>query len=233
MKNDYPGQTELLDTVDAQIWQLIDPETYGVVNQAHAGFFGKSKEDFEFKKITEALPAKTAKALFEDNLSVFSRSTSTCSIKVIKNCQGEERHIAITKTPRVDENKKVKFVICTGIDFTGYKNLQGDLHPTNSAHEPVLFFSDIKWKAIAEKRLIQTEKLKGALEMAGAVCHELKQPLQAVLGHSELLMMDSPDENPMYERLNTIVTQAIRLAELIDKLHKITKYEASDLIKAK
>ncbi len=40
-----------------------------------------------------------------------------------------------------------------------------------------------------EEELRKHEKLQGAMEMAGAVCHELNQPIQAMTGHSELIMM--------------------------------------------
>ena len=233
MGNAYSGKDEIIDMVNAQIWQFVDPQTYGVVNQAHARFFGKSKGDLEYKKITEALPEKAAVDLSGDNLIVFSNATSAFSVKAIKNYQKKDRYIAITKTPRLDENKKVKYVVCTGIDISDYKSMEGDLFHTNTDQEAILTLAEIRWGTNAEKQLIQCEKLKRAFEMAGAVCHEIMQPLQSVLGQSELLMMDLPNENSLYERLNTIATQIIRLGELIGKLHKITKYEAGDIIEVK
>ncbi len=41
-----------------------------------------------------------------------------------------------------------------------------------------------------QAELVEKEKLQGVIEMAGAVCHELNQPMQVVSGVSELLMMD-------------------------------------------
>ncbi len=41
-----------------------------------------------------------------------------------------------------------------------------------------------------QKEMREREKLQGLLEMAGAVCHELNQPLQVVSGFSEMLLMD-------------------------------------------
>ena len=34
------------------------------------------------------------------------------------------------------------------------------------------------------------EELQAIIEMAGAVCHELNQPLQSMSGYCKLLMMD-------------------------------------------
>ena len=37
------------------------------------------------------------------------------------------------------------------------------------------------------RRLLEEEKLRGVLEMAGAICHELNQPMQAISGYADLL----------------------------------------------
>jgi len=333
MENAYQEKDAILDMVNAQIWQLVDPQTYGAVNLAHASFLGISKSDFECRKITETLPAETAEALSDGNLKIFSSAMSSCTTKIIKNYQGKERHIAITKTPRLDENNNVKYVVCTGIDITEFEDLEEDLHHANASlrtflsaspigiaivenrkiswvndellkifgcessdeivgkstkefyaqnadydmlgneiyrrlrqgkpvvkdlvlkrsdgsefighlkissydagnptQKAILTLSDITWRKEAEEHRIQSEKLKGVIEMAGAVCHELNQPLQAVLGFSELLMMDLSNANPLYERLNSIVNQIRRMGELTGKLHKITKYETKDYLEGK
>ena len=45
---------------------------------------------------------------------------------------------------------------------------------------------DISHRKQAEIERLQKEKLQGVLEMAGAACHELNQPLQVVSGYNDL-----------------------------------------------
>lgn len=73
--------------------------------------------------------------------------------------------------------------------------------------------------------LIEQEKLHGVIEMAGAVCHELNQPLQVVSGISELLMMDIEDNHPQYEKMTMLSEQIERMGEITLKLNKITSYK--------
>jgi hypothetical protein len=57
---------------------------------------------------------------------------------------------------------------------------------------------DLTEKNRAARDRFQKEKLQGVLETAGAVCHEMNQPLQAILGHTELSLADiaSPTTKP-------------------------------------
>lgn len=74
------------------------------------------------------------------------------------------------------------------------------------------------------RKLLEEEKFQGVIEMAGAVCHELNQPMQAISGYTELLMMDIDDQDPRYGRIEKIKTQVDRMGEITKKLMRITKY---------
>ncbi len=77
----------------------------------------------------------------------------------------------------------------------------------------------------AEKERLHKEKLKSILELAGAVCHELVQPMQAISGLSEILLLTSDKDDPMYAKINAIRLQVKRMVEIIKRLRSITKYE--------
>jgi CheY-like chemotaxis protein len=73
-------------------------------------------------------------------------------------------------------------------------------------------------------RLIEQEKLQGVLEMAGAVCHELNQPLQAVSGWSELILMNMKKEDPNYAKFIKIRDGVGLIGELTKKIMGISRY---------
>lgn len=85
-------------------------------------------------------------------------------------------------------------------------------------------FTDISLRKAAEMETFEKERLQGVLEMAGAVCHEINQPLQAILGYSELLLMGLQSEQAEENRLNAIKNQASRLGRITHKLSRITRY---------
>lgn len=78
---------------------------------------------------------------------------------------------------------------------------------------------------------LQKEKLQGVLEMAGAVCHELNQPLMCILGFSELLIDDLTDDNIQKQNLTEIKKQADYLGEITKRLMTITKYKTKRYLK--
>ena len=85
----------------------------------------------------------------------------------------------------------------------------------------------------AEEELRQYEKMQGIMEMAGAVCHELNQPLQAIAGYSEILMMDVEVDNPLYDSIKSIKQQTVRLGDITKKIMAITRYETKDYLEDK
>ena len=88
--------------------------------------------------------------------------------------------------------------------------------------------TDISQRKLAQKETYEKERLQGVLEMAGAVCHEINQPLQAILGYSELGLMDSNSENSNDKYINSIKSQAARIGKITRKLSNITHYRTVD-----
>ncbi|MBN2706034.1 MAG: response regulator [Deltaproteobacteria bacterium] len=84
-----------------------------------------------------------------------------------------------------------------------------------------------------QNELREQGKIQGVLEMAGAVCHEINQPLQTVLGFSELLLMDMDDSDPKYDLLNSIKSGIDRIGHLTHKIMNITHYQSKPYLAGK
>jgi len=80
-----------------------------------------------------------------------------------------------------------------------------------------------------QEEQLQKEKFRGIVEMAGAVCHELNQPLTTIFITTDLLL-DFPKQPNIKEMMTIIKNEAIRIGKLTDKLMRITKYETRDYI---
>lgn len=79
-----------------------------------------------------------------------------------------------------------------------------------------------------QKEQLEREKLQGVIEMAGAACHELTQPMQSISGFSEVLLMQLPVDNPLYKKIARINQQIIKMAEITRKMMLITRYETKE-----
>jgi predicted Ser/Thr protein kinase len=92
--------------------------------------------------------------------------------------------------------------------------------------------SDISWRKQAELELLKKEKLQAVVEMAGAVCHEMNQPMQVALVQlAECLVMDEFESGPVKQKAENIRQQLNSLREMSRKLMHITKYETRDYVK--
>jgi|GEM_PF-519319 len=80
------------------------------------------------------------------------------------------------------------------------------------------------------KTLAEKEKMQGVLEMAGAICHELNQPLMAISGYSELLLMDMPEDKLQHKSLKKIKEQVDRVGNITRKLMCITRYKTKSYL---
>lgn len=74
----------------------------------------------------------------------------------------------------------------------------------------------------------QKEKFQGVLETAGAVCHELNQPLQVISGYAELLLVELGEGGQHHRLAEQILEQVERIADITGKLQKITRYKTLD-----
>ena len=81
-----------------------------------------------------------------------------------------------------------------------------------------------------EAELRSLAKLQGVLELSGAVCHELNQPLQVVSVSLEPLLRAISKDSPLYNRTQKIEEKIDMIAGITRKLQTMTKYETKDYI---
>ncbi|MCP4691311.1 MAG: PAS domain-containing protein, partial [Desulfobacterales bacterium] len=120
-------QELLLDNIQPQIWYLTDKETYGAVNKVRAEFLGLEKEEMERKTLWEMLSREEAGICYEGNQRVFEEKTQIHTEEWAVNHLGEKRLLSITKTPSLNSDGKVEFVVCSGVDITDFRNIEVSL----------------------------------------------------------------------------------------------------------
>ena len=76
------------------------------------------------------------------------------------------------------------------------------------------------YKDITDQK--EQERLKAVIETAGAVCHNLAQPMQVVTANIDLLTMNSKDlPEEVRDRLSTILSNVGRMGELMKQFQNI------------
>jgi PAS domain S-box-containing protein len=84
--------------------------------------------------------------------------------------------------------------------------------------------------AQAQEKLAVSEKQALVAELAGATAHELNQPLTSVMGYAELLLRKLPSDSPTHRGAEVIHQEAQRMAEIVRKIGKLTRYETKSYV---
>ncbi|UMZ72602.1 PAS domain S-box protein [Natranaerofaba carboxydovora] len=120
-------QELLLDNIETQVWYQKDIETYGNINKAHSEFLGIEKHKLENKSLWEVLSKEEVEVCLEGNRQVFEEKRQIKTEEWVANKNGEERLLAITKTPKLNKDGEVEFVIFSAEDITDRKELEEEL----------------------------------------------------------------------------------------------------------
>ncbi len=82
----------------------------------------------------------------------------------------------------------------------------------------------------AQEKLMHTEQQAVIAELAGATAHELNQPLTSVLGYAEMAKRKIGDDHTIARIIETIISEAERMADIVRKIGRITKYETKSYV---
>ncbi|HKK90453.1 MAG TPA: GAF domain-containing protein, partial [Desulfobacteraceae bacterium] len=164
---------------------LLENRTFQWVNNELVRLFGyTSKTDLEGKNAEMVYPSRES----------YTRA-------------GENFYSELKQTGKADMD--LEFMRRDGSVFPGHIQL-GSADPSDPMSWTIATVSDLSVRKRAEEERNRNEKLKVVLEMAGAVCHELNQPLQAIIGYIEIIMMDNEKDGPFSNELKAIDNQTKR-----------------------
>ncbi|PKK90073.1 MAG: hypothetical protein CVV64_11175 [Candidatus Wallbacteria bacterium HGW-Wallbacteria-1] len=193
----------ILDNVPDFVWMVDQRGRFISVNRAFAEFHLMSPSAFFGRQPSEFKDFPDYEILLAHNdLVLNSGKRHTYEMKFIHNdC---EFWFETSKTPILDMDGGVMGIICLARDISERKKRELD-------------------RAMGERFM-------GALEMAGAVCHEINQPLQAGMGYAELLVMELNSGDQKIDLADRIIKCLDKIGELTRKLTTVTKYETRDYV---
>ena len=100
-----------------------------------------------------------------------------------------------------------------------YNELEGKIESLDQAYRDLSEMQD---------KMLQTGKLAAIGELASGVAHELNNPLTAVVGLTDLLLSDEPENTEKWEDLKTIKEQTVRCSKIIMNLLQFARQTKSE-----
>lgn len=179
---------------------LIDPRTGAIkgANSAACRFYGYALEKMTRLEITDIYVSNKQAILHEMQRAMAKDSNPFNFRHRLSN--GEIRDVEVFSGPIIFEQQSL---LCA-------------------------FILDVTERKVLEEERLQREKLEAVLEIAGAVCHELNQPLMALSGYHELIRFNLDEQSPANKYLVKAHKQARRMSDITGRLMCITRLETRD-----
>ncbi len=165
----------------------------------------------KFMKMTgydedELLGKKASDFLDGENLRIYSWFAENCSIGDISPYEltwikkdGAELPTIVSPQSIVDPQGQPKGCFAVVTDITERKIAEEE-------------------KRNMEQHLQQAQKMESIGTLAGGISHDFNNSLQAILGYTQILLMDMTEESPDYTKLTSIERAAKRASELTQQL---------------
>ncbi|WP_170313341.1 ATP-binding protein [Lacrimispora amygdalina] len=197
----------ILDNSDVQIWFLKNTTVYGAVNNSHARFFGKSKEELEYKDLYEVFSPETANLLCKLYWDMFQQKREAINEIWIEDSRGINRLLQIKSKPKFDLIGNIEYLVCTAQDITEQRKTQEDLFNAKKAAE---------------------EANSAKSQFLANMSHEIRTPLNGIIGFIDLLMRTNLNEEQS-DYLTQINSASDILLFLVNDILDYSKIEAGKL----
>jgi len=168
--------------------------------------FFRKQDEFVPVPITDLFDVESAAAQLSVVSRIVAREILEEAVTSLILVDGEERWLNINYSALLDESGSVYAVLGIGRDITERKKL--------------------------EQRMSHTEKLASVGTLAAGVAHEINNPLAVILGFTEMLLDQTPQESENYELLKTIERQGMNAKRIVENLlgfARFTEHKEQDV----
>jgi len=82
---------------------------------------------------------------------------------------------------------------------------------------------------LAQQQLLRSQRLAAVGDLAAGLAHEVNNPLTAIMGNAQLLLMQTDPHHPSERMLNDVLDQALRISTLIKDLQSLSEAQRGGL----
>ena len=217
----------LLDTIPNPIFYKDVHGKYLGCNPSFESMVGVSKQLLTGKTADEIVPALSTKAIKEIDRRLIEKPGVITLEATLRDASGTFREIILSQASYMDSRGDVKGFLGCMTDITDRKTMENQLKETALALDlNVKELQKANRQILAQqKAVIEEERLKVLLQMAGATAHEINQPLSVLLWHMELMNMHKDDPEKILKYAQRVETSGQRIAEIVKKIQTIRHYE--------
>lgn len=125
----FGKKEDFFNAFPVQMWLVKGIDSYDYVNQAHADFWGCTKEELQGRSVYEVMRSEEASQFIEKNREALEKKCVVRSREWLTDSQGRKRLLAIERLPGVLPSEGEEFILVWAQDSTEDKDfLARDSH---------------------------------------------------------------------------------------------------------
>ncbi len=210
----------LIDTVPNPLFFKDRGGRFSGCNKAFEVLMGKPKADIVGCTGGDLFPRDLSDRFREMDKALFRDGSVQADEITVLDPHGRSLDMICYLAGFREIDKAEKGLVGVLLDITSQKRTEADLRRTQKElEETVHQLGEANRRIIAQqKSVIEEERLKVLLQMAGATAHELNQPLTVLLGSIELMRGRSKVDSRHFERIDAA---GRRVAEIVRRIQQI------------
>ena len=200
-------QQQLLKTILDMTPDLVSLQdekmVYQAVNPAFCQFFSLQEKDIIGKTDIEIFPRDQAESNKAEDLQILQNGTLLTK-EMLLSSNNRKHWLHMVKVPVYDQ-EKISGLLFTARDISELKRYQ--------------------------EQLVQSVKMEQLGKLAGGMAHEINTPLAVILGYTQMLIEDLPQDSESHEFLKIIEKQAQICRRIVSDLLGFSRQMESQMEK--